>query len=173
MADHTKIEAQLSSLGDYIIHALAAEIIQQGHYATGSLANELKQDVTSFLDRYELTIYMNDYGQYVDTGRKAGARRVPIDALIEWLQVKKFAGTDKQLRQIAFAIQTKIFQEGIPTAGSFAFSENQRRTEWLTRTVIDKQEYITNTISQIVEDDFSAAMDNMIRGLQYEFKKAA
>lgn len=55
-----------------------------------------------------------DYFKYVDTGRKPRARKVPIQALIKWMQKKGIRPTGKQtFTQVAFAIQTAIFKAGI------------------------------------------------------------
>lgn len=61
----------------------------------------------------------NDYYEYVSTGRRARARKVPIMALIQWIKDKRLKGRSKKTgrfisdNSLAFAIQTSIYKHGI------------------------------------------------------------
>jgi hypothetical protein len=55
------------------------------------------------------------YGRYVDSGRRAGIKRVPIDALIGWIRVKGIPLNGRKERDLAYAIQLKIWKNGIPS----------------------------------------------------------
>lgn len=60
-----------------------------------------------------------EYYPYVSEGRKGTRRRarlakVPIDALIEWIKANGITPREnKTINQLAFAIQTSIYQKGI------------------------------------------------------------
>lgn len=61
----------------------------------------------------------NDYYEYVSTGRKPRARKVPIFALVQWIKNIKLKGRNKKTgrfisdNSLAFAIQASIFKHGI------------------------------------------------------------
>jgi hypothetical protein len=48
--------------------------------------------------------------EYVESGRKVGARRVPIRPLIDWMKQKGISNDDR----VAWAIRESIYQLGIP-----------------------------------------------------------
>lgn len=69
-------------------------------------------------DDYTLQVLMEDYSQWVQSGRLPGKRGVPIEAIEEWIRERKLQGRDKKGRYIkrrsfAFAIQTNIKKFGI------------------------------------------------------------
>lgn len=53
----------------------------------------------------------NDYYLYQSTGRRAGARKVPISDLITWIKEKGIGFGN--INSLAFAIQTSIYKNGI------------------------------------------------------------
>lgn len=61
----------------------------------------------------------NDYYEYVSTGRRARARKVPIIPLVQWIKDKRIKGRNKKTgrfisdNSLAFAIQASIFKTGI------------------------------------------------------------
>jgi len=62
-------------------------------------------------------ILMNDYGLFVDLGRAPGKKKVPIQALVDWIRRKRInkKTTGKNITDIelAFRIQNAIFKHGI------------------------------------------------------------
>ena len=69
---------------------------------------------------YGLTIVAQDYLLWLDTGRKPGGKKVPIDALIKWVRQRglnrgkngRFTGA-ASINQIAWAVQRSIWLHGI------------------------------------------------------------
>lgn len=61
-------------------------------------------------DDWTFSLFYNDYLEYVESGRKAGARRVPIRPLIDWMKQKGISNDDR----VAWAIRESIYQLGIP-----------------------------------------------------------
>ena len=55
----------------------------------------------------------NDYLEYVDKGRRAGTRKVPINALLDWITRYNVVAPGKTPVQLAFAIQQNIYKNGI------------------------------------------------------------
>lgn len=72
------------------------------------------RSINSVVTQNELAIFGAVYLKYIETGRKAGVRKVPISALIFWAkryQVKPMPG--QTITGMCFAIQTGIYRNGI------------------------------------------------------------
>jgi hypothetical protein len=116
-----------NKVGKLIIASLQKELIQQGHEASGNLVNSFEQRVIEVPNSIVIEILMDEYGIYVNEGRKTGGKKVPINVLVDWIERKAIVNGDKEVKSLAFAIQQTIHKEGIPTKGSFKFSNNGRR----------------------------------------------
>lgn len=152
-----------------IIKDLRDELNQQGHRATGSLEDSLTFEIKdSEADGLLGTIFGNDYWRPVDTGISAG--RIPyspgkgrggtskyIQALIEWAAVVRPELDERERKGFVFAVATKASREGTPTRGSYAFSRNGSRTNFVQR-VIDKHinELAANIGGQDLADRIAA-----------------
>lgn len=70
-----------------------------------NLADETDTNVTfpSILFSY------NDYAEYVENGRRPHARKVPIEALVEWAKRKGIPSDNRTL----YAIRESIYKNGI------------------------------------------------------------
>ncbi len=113
-----------NKVGKLIIASLQKELIEQGHKATGNLVNSFEQRVIEVPNSIVIEILMDEYGIYVNEGRKTGGKKVPINVLVDWIERKAIVNGDKEVKSLAFAIQQTIHKEGIPTKGSFKFSNN-------------------------------------------------
>lgn len=68
-------------------------------------------------------IKVGEQAQYMDSGRKPGGKKVPLDALIAWIKRYRVGQRDKKtgkfkkrvvsINSTAFAIQTAIYKRGI------------------------------------------------------------
>lgn len=156
MIDYNKI-------GKFIISALQQELISQGHEATGNLVNSFEQNVISLPNSLVLEILMDDYGVYVNEGRKPNAKKVPIAVLIDWIERRAIASGDKEVKNVAFAIQQKIFQEGSPTSGSYKFTSNGRRKGFIDFVIDNELNDIYNELEKEVFEDYDAAIVSMVK----------
>ncbi len=80
--------------------------VQQGRMPNGTF------------DVKKITLSMNFYGQFLDSGRRRGARGVPIDVLMKWIRENRLQGRSKKgrfisTRSLAFVIQASIKRKGI------------------------------------------------------------
>jgi hypothetical protein len=93
--------------------------------ASGSLYNSIRGSVEIGTDGLPYAVIdYNDYLQYVQRGRPAQIKRVPISALLQWISIKGLKGRDKKGRfipnlSLAFAIQTNIYKYGIRPANIY------------------------------------------------------
>jgi len=135
-----EIEAIISDLRD--------ELNQQGHKATGSLEKSFEAEIKdSDSDGFLGIIFGNDYWEAVDTG--VAANKIPytpgaktgkktskyIQALIEWAGVVRPELSDKERKGFVFAVAHKHSVDGMPTKGSYSFSKNGERKNFVQRTI--------------------------------------
>lgn len=130
-----------------IIVDLRDELNQQGHRATGSLENSLTFEIKdSDSDGFLGVIFGNDYWEALETG--VAASRIPytpgkgrggtskyIQALIEWAGVVRPELDEKERKSFVFAVATVASREGNPTRGSYSFSRNGERKNFVQRTI--------------------------------------
>jgi hypothetical protein len=86
--------------------------------ASGKLVNSISVTTVQKRNETVLSVFMEDYGQFVQSGRVPGQKGVPISALEQWIKDRKIQGRDKKGRYItrrsfAFAIQKNIKKFGI------------------------------------------------------------
>lgn len=153
---------ELDEIGQYIIEELAKEIIKQDHSNTGKLIQSLDYRVSSGANSISLIVEMNDYGKYVNTGRKRGARKVPIDALVEWIKQRGIESNNKKAIGIAFAIQKTIQRDGIPTKNS---RKRGKRVEFVDDTIKRIRANLEDRVSKILEKEVELQIDNFVKRL--------
>jgi hypothetical protein len=93
-------------------------------YASGNLYNTLTATVMPNGDDFELVITYADYFKYVNRGRPAGVKKVPLTALLDWIKIRGIRGRDKKGRfipnlSLAFAIRQNIYKYGIRPANIY------------------------------------------------------
>jgi len=87
-------------------------LVQRTMIDNGVDSNSKLLSTIEFIEKDNgLQLLANDYFQYVSTGRKPKARKVPIEDLILWIKSKGI-GSGK-INNIAWAIQKTIFENGI------------------------------------------------------------
>lgn len=160
---HTK----LTALGKELKLELQKELKLQKHNASSRLSNSIEMQVETRPDRIILRELHKFYGDFVDRGRKAGTKRVPIAALERWIKLKGFAIGNE--RNVAFAIQRKIFNEGIPTNKSRTLAP--RRLNWLTGTLEQNNDLIEQTLEEALILDFNVIIDDILAKTNAEIKK--
>jgi hypothetical protein len=144
------VQEGLELIGNFIVEQLVKVLDEQGHRNTGTLQDTMRSVVTSNGKGYNITIYGKEYAKYVDRGIPSGVWVNPY-ALAEWVEQKGIATGEKEIKNIAFAIRQKIFQEGSPTRGSLKFSKTGKRDEFI-QVMLDAN---ANIIFQMVFDLFS------------------
>ena len=150
-------------VGKLIIASLQKELIGQGHKATGNLINSFEQRVIELPNSIVIEILMDEYGIYVNEGRKTGGKKVPINVLVEWIERKAIASGDKEVKSMAFAIQNTIHKEGIPTKGSFKFSNNGRRKGFIDFVIDNELNEVYNELEEQVFEGYDDAIATIVK----------
>jgi hypothetical protein len=94
-------------------------------YASGQLYNSIQGSIEIGPNGEPIAlIQYQDYFNNVNRGRRAGVKRVPLKALMEWIKVRGLKGRDKKGRfmsttNLAWAIQTNIFKYGVRPANIY------------------------------------------------------
>ena len=114
------IKQGLQLVGDFIVEQLIKTIEVQGHRTTGELQDSLNAVIKTESGGYSIEIWGRGYAKYVEQGVPKGAK-VSVYALAEWVYNKGIATVEKEVKNIAFAIQAKIFKEG-----SVQFRKNKK-----------------------------------------------
>lgn len=102
-------------LQDYT-ETLKRNLQSEGKLATGDLYQSIQFTVSGFTG----TISMEEYGEFVDKGRRAGGKFPPPPAIKEWIITKGLTmdDSDKSLETqqdtLTYLISRKIAEEGIP-----------------------------------------------------------
>lgn len=132
----------LRELADYLTTLLRDELAAQDHNATGALSQSVHVEVEETADGYEIAAYANDYGRYVNNGRRAGSPFVPIEAILAWMSARGIGldlAKEYQRRGLAFVISRSIAQRGIPPEGGYSEFYPQgnslKRTGWVSDTI--------------------------------------
>jgi hypothetical protein len=152
-----------NKVGKLIIASLQKELIQQGHQSSGNLVNSFEQRVIEVPNSIVIEILMDEYGIYVNEGRKTGGKKVPINVLVDWIERKAIVNGDKEVKSLAFAIQQTIHKEGIPTKGSFKFSNNGRRKGFIDFVINNELDNAINELEEQVFEGYDETIATMVK----------
>mgnify|MGYP003115575083 FL=1 len=160
-----------NKVGKLIIASLQKELIEQGHQATGNLVNSFEQRVIEVPNSIVIEILMDEYGIYVNEGRAKKKKKVPISALVKWIEQKAIVNGDKKVKSLAFAIQQVIWAEGSPTdgssrkgtKGSFEFTNNGRRKGFIDFVINNELDEVYNELEQQVFEGYDDAIATMVK----------
>lgn len=130
----------LETLANTITAFLKAAIINLEPQRNDLRQSNLWRTIEWRVDKNVIQIIAAEYIVFIDSGRKAGVKRVPIGSLLSWIRQYKINTTKKITDiQLAFAIQTAIFQRGIKPR---PFLE-----AWENKSI----EYVAETIGELFE----------------------
>ncbi len=145
--------------------------IVQGHYMGGKIIDTMDFEVKG----NDIEGWILKYGSYLETGVKkanipfSGTHRgstdksLYIEALARYAEKKLGIHPQKSLG-VAFAIAYTQRREGMPTKGSYKFSQTGKRTQWIQNTL--KKPDVKDIIVQFIYDNFNkyieTEIDNMI-----------
>lgn len=116
----TEVQQVINKWGNILVNTMKNKLVSGRKIATGNLVNSLVFKYSFNAGRYTIQITGEKYLINVDRGRRAGAKRPPIQAIINWINIKRIRikvkkGQKRQdvVRGVAFAMSNKISQRGI------------------------------------------------------------
>ena len=101
------MEEVLKGLLDEKIYPYGREGKFGNKVATGSLRASIMVEPTSSKGVISFQIFANDYFQWVQSGRAANKKGVPIDAILDWMGARGIFATDKQNEKYK-ALQSQV-----------------------------------------------------------------
>lgn len=99
-------------------------------------------------DRIEdYNLFYNDYLEYIENGRKPFAKKVPVQALIQWARRKNIPDDSSTI----YAIRESIFQKGIKARPILQYFEQEL------------DELFDNDLSDRIFDTITKKLDNIFK----------
>lgn len=172
----SNIDVDIAGVAKYLVEAIGENLVAQGHKRTGKLLNSIQYVVVNSLRELGFDVYMEHYGAIVDKG--VPANRIPftigsgakkskyIDALIRWAKTFTFITSHKEAKSFAFAVAMKHKREGMPTSGSYAFSDTGERTDFFTGVVEKKEGIIEEMLLDIIGREIEIVLDDLVNEIQ-------
>ena len=124
--------------------------------ASGTLARSVEVRAQQNNNVDVLQVLMEEYGQWVQSGRAAGKGYVPVGSLLRWIKQRGLKGRDKKGRYMkdlsfAYAIQKNINKFGIRPANFLDISIDKIMADDRIVTLIGDATYedLINTIEGI------------------------
>lgn len=120
--DNTKLALQ--KFGKYLVIESRKNLTRKKKNVKGKLYESLDYDVKAMPNSFEFDFLMEDYGEWVDKGRKAG-KNPPFSAIREWVQDRKIQFRDNRGKfetydSTAWAITKSIGKKGIEPSNFYS-----------------------------------------------------
>lgn len=124
--------------------------------ASGTLARSVEVQVQQKNDYTVIQVLIEEYGQWVQSGRMAGKGFVPVGSLMRWIKQRGLKGRDKKGRYMtdksfAYAIQKNINKFGIRPANFLDISIEK----------IMNDERIVNLIGEATYEDLINSLEGI------------
>ena len=159
MADANKVGTaeDWQPLCDLLKEKIVAKIAEQDHNATGALSNSVEVIARELPDRWVIEALANNYGVYVNNGRRQGAPMPPISVIYQWMQQRGIGANlakDYQKRGLAFVISKSIAEKGIPPQGGYSdyYSKGNsiKRTGFADDVIAENEEQIWAMVEEVI-----------------------
>ena len=161
------MENELRKIANFINGKIVEELEQQGHILSGDIKdidNEFERTSTG----WRIVGKMQHYAMYLEQGVKpdrilfspgsgAGSSKF-IDALEDYARKRGFDNP----KSAAFAIAHKMKSEGMPTKGSYKYSTNSRRKEFLQNAFDNNQDALYMVVEEAGFIALQTQIDNII-----------
>lgn len=159
MADVNKVGTaeDWQPLCDLLKEKIVAKIAEQDHNATGALSQSVEVIARELPDRWVIEALANNYGVYVNNGRRQGAPMPPISVIYQWMQQRGIGANlakDYQKRGLAFVISKSIAEKGIPPQGGYSdyYSKGNsiKRTGFADDVIAENEEQIWAMVEEVI-----------------------
>ncbi len=149
----------LDKFGKYLVKESRKNLTQKKKNVTNSLYESLDYDVKAMPNSFEFDFLMNEYGEWVDKGRKAG-KNPPFSPLRKWVQDRRIQfrsnkGKFQSYDQTAWAIVKSIGKKGIPASNFYSRPFNlgyaKLPNEIVEAYALDVEDFLEFTIDKLNE----------------------
>lgn len=162
-------DKHIAGLKAMLNKALLDEWKAQGHHMTGAVVQRIEYEVERTFGAFAIVGRMPAYGGYIQEGVQAGnipfapgsgaGKSKYIEGLMAYVE-KRMGISDLQTKKsVAFAIAHTQKREGMPTRGSYQYSNTGQRTNWIN-IALDKNQskiglYIRQFYRQYLQTEFT------------------
>jgi len=149
----------LDKFGKYLVKESRKNLTRKKKNVTNSLYESLDYDVKAMPNSFEFDFLMNEYGEWVDKGRKAG-KNPPFTPLRKWVQDRRIQfrsnkGKFQTYDQTAWAIVKSIGKKGIPASNFYSRPFNlgyaKLPNEIVEAYALDVEDFLEFTIDKLNE----------------------
>ena len=149
----------LDKFGKYLVKESRKNLTRKKKNVTNSLYESLDFDVKAMPNSFEFDFLMNEYGEWVDKGRKAG-KNPPFSPLRKWVQDRRIQfrsnkGKFQTYDQTAWAIVKSIGKKGIPASNFYSRPFNlgyaKLPNEIVEAYALDVEDFLEFTIDKLNE----------------------
>ena len=111
-------EIALNKFGKYLVTEARKNLTRKNKNNTKKLYDSLRYDVQVMPNSMNFDFFMEEYGEWVDKGRKKG-KNPPQSAILKWVEERRIQFRDNRGRfktydSTAWAITKSIGKRGIP-----------------------------------------------------------
>ena len=149
----------LDKFGKYLVKESRKNLTRKKKNVTNSLYESLDFDVKAMPNSFEFDFLMNEYGEWVDKGRKAG-KNPPFSPIRKWvedrrIQFRSNKGKFQSYDQTAWAIVKSIGKKGIPASNFYSRPFNlgyaKLPNEIVEAYALDVEDFLEFTIDKLNE----------------------
>ena len=155
--DNTK--RALEKFGKYLVKESRKNLTRKKKNVTNSLYDSLDYQVKAMPNSFEFDFLMEEYGEWVDKGRKAG-KNPPFSPLRKWVEDRRIQFRDNRGRfqtydQTAWAVVKSIGKKGIEPSNFYTRPFNlgfqKLPNEVAEAYALDVEEFLDFTIDKLNE----------------------
>ena len=155
--DNTK--KALEKFGKYLVKESRKNLTRKKKNVTNSLYDSLDYQVKAMPNSFEFDFLMEEYGEWVDKGRKAG-KNPPFSPLRKWVEDRRIQFRDNRGRfqtydQTAWAVVKSIGKKGIEPSNFYTRPFNlgfqKLPNEVAEAYALDVEEFLEFTIDKLNE----------------------
>lgn len=152
-------ELALNKFGKYLVKESRKNLTRMKKNVSSKLYQSLDYDVKSMPNSLEFDFLMEDYGEWVDKGRKAGTPP-PFSAIRKWVQDRRIqfrdnSGKFKSYDSTAWAVVKKIGRDGIEASNfysrPFQLGYNKLPNELVEAYALDVEDFIEFSLDKLNE----------------------
>lgn len=150
-------QAALDKFGEYLVKEARKNLTRQKKNVTKKLYNSLDYEVKVMPNSLNFNFLMEEYGEWVDKGRKAGTMP-PFGAIYAWatrrqIQFRDNSGKFMSYADTARAVMLKIYRKGIePTnfySRPFKLGFNKLPQEVTYAYALDIKDFLDYTLNEL------------------------